>query len=458
MAESVLGEIVRRKRVDVRERLQGRTLDPRPTRRSLRSALTRPGARFLMEVKRASPSGHRSNISVAEAVAAYAPVADAISVLTDGPFFSGSLDDLRIARARFDGPILAKDFVIDPRQVTEARMHGADAVLVILSAVEDDDAAAMLAEARRLGMDVIVEVHDESEVRRALALEAAIIGINNRDLKTLKIDLAVTERLARLVPKKVVVVSESGIRMRADVEQLSPGVDAFLVGSSLMASDDIALAARSLVHGPVKICGLTCGEDVRAAANAGATHAGFVFAEDSPRKIDRRAASITAEAGTRGVKTVGVFRNQDHEMVADIANGCSLNAVQLHGCDIDLASLRSTLPTGCEIWAACGVDSVAEPGREGADRTLFDARLDGRTGGSGRSFDWKLITTRDDLQSAFLAGGIGLENARAAREVGAYGIDIGSAVETAPGRKDPAKLGAVFEALRPSCRRTITCG
>src|SRR4029079_10303952 len=124
------------------------------------------------------------------------------------------------------GPILAKDFVIDGRQVTEARLHGADAVLAILSVLDDSAAALIMAEARRLSMDVIVEVHDEQELGRALALGAAIIGINNRDLRTLRTDLSVTERLAGLVPDGVAVVSESGIGSRRDVERLSGRVDA----------------------------------------------------------------------------------------------------------------------------------------------------------------------------------------------------------------------------------------
>lgn len=456
MAESILAEIVRRKRHDIGARLHGSSLDPEPTRRSLRSALARPGARFVMEVKRRSPSGHRSKIGVAEAVAAYAQVADAISVLTDGPFFSGSLDDLREARARFDGPILAKDFVIDPRQVAEARMHGADAVLAILAVLSNDEAAAVIAEAKRLGMDVIVEVHDEAEVKRAVALGAAIIGINNRDLNTLKTDLAVTERLASLPPQDVILISESGIHMRADVERLSAKADAFLVGSSLMASDDIAFAARALVHGPVKICGLTHAEDVAAAADAGATHAGFIFAEDSPRMVGQSAAVVTAEAQARDLKAVGVFRDQNNKTVAAVADACGLDAVQLHGGD-SLDGLADGLPEDCEIWAACGVGERAEPMPARADRTLFDTRLNGCSGGTGRSFDWKLVAGRPDLPSAFLAGGIGPANARGAQQVGAFGIDIGSAIESVPGRKDPAKLRAVFDALRPSGRSDMSC-
>lgn len=457
MAESVLDEIVRRKRVDVGARLDGVTLDPEPTQRSLASALGRPGARFIMEVKKASPSGHRSDASVADAVSAYAPVADAISVLTDEPYFRGSLQDLRAARAGFSGPILAKDFIIDPRQVTEARLHGADAVLVILSVLDDAQATDVLIEARRLGMDVIFEVHDEGELQRSLDLGAEIIGINNRNLKTLVTDLAVTEHLARLVPQGRIVISESGVQIRRDVERLAAKVDAFLVGSSLMAANNIAFAARAMVRGPVKICGLTSAEDITMAAESGATHAGLIFAECSPRRINSQAATLAAVTREHRLRTVGVFKDQPQAEVANIAQSLGLDAVQLHGRETDLDQLRRNLPDGCEIWAVSGVDATAEPVRAGVDRTLFDTRVGGRSGGTGRPFDWKLVADRPDLSTAFLAGGIGAANARAAQQVGAFGIDIGSAIEAAPGRKDPDKLSALFAALRPPCRRTAPC-
>jgi hypothetical protein len=171
VAEGVLAEIVARKRIDVAARLADFG-DARPSRprRSLKAALARPGARFILEVKRGSPSGGaiRPGADAGALARAYRGAADAISVLTDAPYFGGSLDDLRAVRRDFLGPILAKDFIVDPRQVAEARRHGADAVLVILAILDDPEAAAVMAEARRLGMDVLVEAHDAVEVRRAV--------------------------------------------------------------------------------------------------------------------------------------------------------------------------------------------------------------------------------------------------------------------------------------------------
>jgi len=456
VAEGVLGEIAARKRSDVSGRLDGATFDPEPTRRSLRTALARPGARFIMEVKKTSPSGHRSAASVEQAASAYAPVADAISVLTDAPYFGGSLGDLASVRNRFNGPILAKDFIVDPRQVTEARTYGADAVLAILAMVDDVDARALMAEAGRLGMDVIVEVHDETELERALALGAAIIGINNRDLRTLTTNLEITERLAARVPDDRIVISESGIKERSDVERLAARVDAFLVGSSLMASDDIGQAARALVHGRVKVCGLTRAEDAALVAGCGATHLGLIFADESPRKVLADALAIVEEARVGGLKAVGVFQDQDPTYVARKARDLALEAVQLHGRETGIDGLRSELPEGCEIWAACGVGTEVESEREGADRILYDTRANGRSGGTGTVFDWSLLAARPSLPSAFLAGGIGPSNARSAQRLGAYGIDVGSSIEEAPGIKDPVKLCALFESLRPDCRRSTS--
>ena len=450
MAE-VLGEIVAAKRIEIAARFGAATADAmragvEPTSRSLRAVLSRPGARFVMEVKRASPSGHRSTVEPADAARAYAGVADAISVLTDAPYFHGSLDDLRTVRAIFDGPILAKDFVVDPRQLIEARAAGADAALCMLSVLGDDEARAVYAEAARLRMDVITEVHDEVELARAAALAASIIGINNRNLKTLTTDLAVTERLAPLAPRDALLISESGIAIRADVQRLALHVDAFLVGSSLMAAPNVGEAARALIFGRLKICGVTNIDDAKLAVANGATHVGMIFVPGTPRAVDvEQAEPIAAAVREGGAKPVGVFRDASVEQVIAAARTLDLVAVQLHGREdaATIAAIRAGFPG--EIWA---VSSDGAPPREGADRTLFDSG----SGGTGETFDWAALGNRPDLATGFLAGGLTPDNAAAASRVGAYGLDVSSGVEAAPGRKDPAKMIAFFAALRPPAR------
>jgi indole-3-glycerol phosphate synthase / phosphoribosylanthranilate isomerase len=463
----ILGEIVARKREDVGARLAGVSIGElrsraAPTTRSLAAALARAGGRFIMEVKRASPSEGRlrADADPAALARAYAPAADAISVLVDAPYFGGSYEDLAAVRAAFDGPILAKDFVIDPRQVPEARAHGADAILVMLSVLSDAQARDVMAEAERLNMDVLVEAHDEREVRRAVALGSAIIGINNRDLRTLRVDLATTERLSHLVPPDRLLVTESGIASRADVQRLAPHADAFLVGSSLMKAPSPAKAARTLAFGRVKVCGLTRAADVTGAIGAGATHAGLIFVAGTPRAITADAAQPLAEAARKaGARPVGIFRNERLLEVARTALDLDLAAVQLHGEEDRqyIHGLRNLLPEEVEIWAACGVGG-AMPERIGADRLLFDTAADkGRSGGTGRVFDWNRVAHRADLPRSLVAGGLNPANARAAARLGAWALDVGSGVEAAPGRKDPARLAAFFEALRPISRMELAC-
>jgi indole-3-glycerol phosphate synthase/phosphoribosylanthranilate isomerase len=453
----ILGAIVARKRIDVAARLGG--ADPmagaEPTRLSLAAALARPGARFVMEVKKASPSAGaiRPGVDPAAQAVAYAGVADAISVLTDGPFFGGSLDDLAAVRRVYDGPILAKDFIVDPRQVGEARRHGADAVLAMLSVLGDDEAGAVMAAADRLGMDVLVEAHDESEVRRAVALGARLVGINNRNLRTLEVDLGVTERLAPFVPRDRLVVAESGIADRADVERLAPFADAFLVGTALMRAEHPAQAARALAFGRVKVCGVTSVGDAEAAMSAGAGLLGLIMVPGSPRAVTRNQAARIAEAAA-GAFLVGVFRDEKVMHVALAARELGLHAVQLHGEEdaLYIRALRGLLPEAIEIWAAGAVGrDVPEP-RLGADRTLFDTQVGNRSGGTGCVFDWGRVQNRPELETALLAGGLNPGNARAASQVGAWALDVCSGVEAAPGYKDHAKLGAFFEALRPEAR------
>ncbi|MBA3834663.1 MAG: bifunctional indole-3-glycerol-phosphate synthase TrpC/phosphoribosylanthranilate isomerase TrpF [Sphingomonas sp.] len=448
----ILGEIARAKREELRARFDGvsihalRLQAQRTTGRSLRAAIEQPGSRFILEVKKASPSAGaiRPEADVGEIARGYAGVADALSVLTDADRFGGSVADVASARAHFDGPILAKDFFLDPRQVVAMPIAGADAILVMLSLLGDVSARGMIDEADDMGMDCLVEVHDEAEMRRALRLGAPLIGINNRDLRDLSIDLSTTDRLARLARGRT-LVSESGIAVRGDIDRLAGKVDGFLIGSALMRSRNPAQAARHLLFGRVKLCGLNRREDI--AAGAAAAFAGFVFVPGTPRHVTaEEAAPLAGLARRSGILPVGVFRDAPIAAVADIATLLNLHAVQLHGREDDHYSdtLRRQLPAACELWTAVSVGRDPLE-RRGGDRLLFD----NDNGGSGRSFDWGLVRGHPGLGQAVVAGGIGPANARQAVALGAYAIDVGSAVDFAPGIKSPERLRDLFEALRP---------
>ena len=231
-------------------------LPPPAAPRGFHAALTATAATgfaLIAEIKKASPSRGliRADFDPAAHARAYAAGGAAcLSVLTDAPFFQGHLANLREARAACDLPVLRKDFVVDPWQVEEARAHGADAILLIVAALEDVQLAELEAAAVQAGMDVLVEVHDEAELDRALRLKSKLLGINNRDLKTFHTDPARAWQLAARVPAGYTLVSESGIATHGDLEAAAGhGIRTFLVGESLMRQPDVETATRALLGG-----------------------------------------------------------------------------------------------------------------------------------------------------------------------------------------------------------------
>jgi indole-3-glycerol phosphate synthase len=253
--ESTRAEVTRRKHAlplaELAERASGE--GPVPAERRLRAALARPGLGVIAEFKRRSPSAGalRTDADVGTVVSAYERGgADALSVLTEGPNFGGSLEDLQAARAASGLPILRKDFIVDPYQLHEARAAGADAVLLVVAALSVEELAALHDGALALGLDALVEVHDEAELRGALEVGAELIGINNRDLRDFSVDVERTFRLREAIPAGVRVVSESGIATAAQLRRLEDArVDAVLIGGALMRAADPAAALQALRAG-----------------------------------------------------------------------------------------------------------------------------------------------------------------------------------------------------------------
>jgi indole-3-glycerol phosphate synthase/phosphoribosylanthranilate isomerase len=471
---TILDDIFAYKRAELVERKQARPLadvqaeaeravPPRDFVAALRESPSRPA--LIAEVKRASPSRGLlvKNFDPLRLARAYQwNGAAAISVLTDEHFFQGHLDDLRAIRGEVDLPLLRKDFVFDSYQLYEARGAGADAVLLIVAMLSDEELHALHRLARELGMTALVEVHDEVDLRRALALQPHLIGVNNRDLRTFQVDIETTARLRSFVPPDVVLVTESGIHTPANVERLARiGVDAMLVGESLVVAENTGVKVHELTrpYMRVKICGITTQQDALNAVDAGADMLGFNFYPRSKRYITPQACWRIVSALTQYASRttlVGVFVNATWSEIEAIADDCHLDLVQLSGDEppeflrtLGLRALKGIRPTSLEEAQT----DAARFARSASPALLVDAYRPGEYGGTGHTGDWELARALAERHPILLAGGLNPDNVAAAvTQVQPWGVDVASGVESSPGKKDAAKMAAFVQAARESQR------
>jgi indole-3-glycerol phosphate synthase/phosphoribosylanthranilate isomerase len=380
-----------------------------------REALGRPGLGAIAEVKRRSPSAGdlRPDADPGKLAAAFERAgAAAVSILVDERF-GGTLADLAEARATSDLPLLAKGFFTEELQLLQVKLAGADAALLLLRDLGDARAHALMAYATELRLETLVEVHDATELDRAIRLDAPVVGINARDLSSFTIDRDAQLELVARAPRDRVIVAESGIQSRAQgaAAELA-GADAVLIGSALMRAREPAAKLRELLGRPlVKVCGLTREEDVAVAADAGADLAGFILSKESPR----RARRVLPVPDT--MLSVAVFVADVEESGADL--------VQLYGREGGHRSRDGMLLRDGERVATV----IDLPWQEGDPTHLERARqADGRV---------------------VLAGGLDAGNVRAAIDaVRPWAVDASSRLEVEPGVKDPERVRAFVEAAQ----------
>jgi indole-3-glycerol phosphate synthase/phosphoribosylanthranilate isomerase len=449
--QTVLAKIVADKRIWVDARKVQQPLasfqnEIQPSTRHFYDALQGARTAFILECKKASPSKGviREDFDPTRIAGIYKHYASAISVLTDEKYFQGSFDFLPIVSQIAPQPILCKDFIVDPYQIYLARHYQADACLLMLSVLDDEEYRQLSAVAHSLSMGVLTEVSNEEELERAIALNAKVVGINNRDLRDLSIDLDRTRQLAPRLGAGVTVISESGINTYGQVRELSHFANGFLIGSAMMSHDDLNAAVRRVLLGENKVCGLTRAQDAQAAYEAGAVFGGLIFVPSSPRFVDESQARDVINSAP--LSYVGVFRDTAIRDVAAKVESLSLAAVQLHGNEdqVYIDELRAVLPAHVQIWKALSVkDSLPARNLNHVDKYVFD----NGQGGSGQRFEWSLLNGQD-LSNVLLAGGLSPDNCVEAAKSGCAGLDFNSGVESEPGIKDASKLASVFQTLR----------
>lgn len=421
--------------------------------RDFKSAISNSELSVIAEIKRESPTeGIITTDFDFDKIALYYEKnynVKALSILTDFPFFRGSLGLISRAKRITSKPILRKDFIIDEYQIYESRLFAADAILLIAKILTKNQIKTFIDIAKKYNMDSIVEIHSKEEISK-IPDNAEIVGINNRDLDTFEVNLETTKELSKILKEQnKIIVAESGIHTAKDVRYIKNNVDAMLIGTSILKSDNPDEKINSLFTPKIKICGITNYEDAKISSELGADYLGFIFYKKSQRYISPEIASEIVEKikeDNKRVKFVGVFVNETIEGTKQIYKECNLDFVQLHGNEDEKFISQLDIPYIKAFRVKDGND-IEKINKSSAKYVLLDTFHEGLYGGTGRQFNWDILR-KIQGKKIFLSGGITLHNIADAIELKTFAIDLASGVEEKPGRKDHKKLMELFKVLQ----------
>ena len=446
---TVLATIINKKVLDVKEiDLKGHRTAPL---RSLSKALEKKdGRNFILECKQSSPTlgDFCKDFDLDKLISCYEKRACAISVLCEKHFFKGSLDYLKYVKEHCSLPVICKDFIICKEQIDEAYIAGADAVLLMLSVLTKAKFEELFNYAHSLNMDVLTEVDDKNDAIYAISKKIEIVGINNRNLRTLEVNLNNARELNKLFDSKVKVVSESGIHTHNDLVSLNP-IRNFLIGSSLTAQSDVVFKANSMLYGLNKLCGLTTIDAVKAAVNNHVSIGGLIFAPKSPRFVSDEKAQTFVKEFKGQIRFAGVFVDASIDEMVNKVNNIGLDYLQLHGNEslATIKTLKELLPnTG--IIKAFNIKNLSDFDKVNEYLPFVNLIiLDSSNPGSGTSFDWSLIPASLDKSKCLLSGGIGPDNVEKALSYGFAGLDLNSKLEKSKGIKDVLLINKTFKLI-----------
>lgn len=407
---------------------------------------------FILECKQSSPTlgDYCHDFNLDKLVSVYNNYASAISVLCEEDFFKGDISYLNYVKKHTNLPVICKDFIICKEQIKLAKVAGADAILLMLSILEPKYFKELFDYAKTLDLDVLCEVSTEDEAKIANKLQVPLVGINNRNLKTLEISFARTQTLLPKL-KNCLVISESGIKNHQDLLSL-PAVNGYLIGSSLCADiQHLELNLKALMFGKNKVCGINNPELIQCLIANKLYFAGLIFAPNSKRLVDIQTAQqiINKDPHNINLNFVGVFYNQSFDVVNEYIKTLDLKYIQLHGEESPrfIEKIKTKNPDIKIIKAFAITDNLPTVSFADYDTICEYFLLDSKNPGNNQSFDHQLLDNFTYAHKSLLAGGINSNNFDEAFKHNFCGVDINSAAESTPGHKDQTLINTIFSKI-----------